>query len=408
MRKYWKFIATITVIVLSIGTFYVNSAMSEEQHPEFVIQTISGDEEEVKPLVLEGSNTDTSSMSYVSTNLTITAEGSTYNSRSFLDQIIGQPPTVIKDFQESYRTFMRGNDPFVNWYFENEQFLAYATVDYNISSLRSRDFKFDISMLNKEDGNIDSFTLKVPDGEKLEHIFVEDVQKVDDEIFLITQNMIRNNENFYEEEHIYTIDIANQKVSNHEVIIQVPEELDDTRIDVQLIRTSPTEANEHLIIVKKEERMIEDTESIRTEVINQEIISYNLATKEKVIIDVPGLLLDENQLSFIDGSTIYFMILDGQELVVTPYSLVDNKVSQTYRIELSGEEGYTHGQMTTVKDGKLYVASSQMSPELNIEADVIVADTQTGDTLFKGQLALDGSSKEDKNFELYFHEMFVK
>ncbi|WP_045520055.1 hypothetical protein [Neobacillus niacini] len=405
MKKYWKFAAIIIVIVLSIGTFYVNSATSAKQYPEFVIQTHSGDADEIKPLVLEGSYTDTTSMNYVSTNLKITADGSTYNSRSFLDQVIGQPPTVVKELQEEYRTFMRGKDHLVDLFFENNQVLAYADVNYKMGSLRSRDFKFDISVLNKEDGNINSFTMEVPDGGELEYVFVEDVQMVKDELTLITQNTMRNNDEFYDEKHIYTINMANQKISNHKAINQVPEGQDDTRIDVQLIRTSPTKANEHLIIVKTEKKVIEDSESIREEVINQEIISYNLETKEKEKINVPELRLDENQLSFFDGSTIYFMTLEGQELVVTPYSLVDDQVGQAFSIHLFGEEDIVHGQLTIVKDGKLYLASSQMNS--NINADVIVADVKTGEILFKGQLALEDSSNEHGNFELYMHEMFV-
>ncbi|MEH7010953.1 hypothetical protein V7087_09035 [Neobacillus niacini] len=405
MKKYWKFAAIIVVIVLSIGTFYVNSARSAEHYPEFVIQTLSGDAEEIKPLVLEGSYSDTSTMNYVSTNLKIAADGSTYNSLSFLDRVIGQPPTVIKEFQEEYRTFMRGKDLLVDSFFENNQFLAYADVNYKMGSLRSRDFKFDISVLNKEDGNINSFTVEVPDGAELEYVFVEDVQMVEDELNLITQNTMRNNDDFFDEKHIYTIDMANQKISYHEAISQVPEGQNDNRIEVQLIGTSPTKANEHLIIVKTEKKVIEDTESIREEVINQEIISYNLETKEKEKINVPDLRLDENQLSFFDGSTIYFMKLDGQELVVTPYSLVDDQIGQAFSIQLFGEKDIVHGQMTTVKDGKLYVASSQMNS--NINADVIVADVKTGEILFKGQLALKDSSEEQGNFDLYMHEMFV-
>ena len=61
MKKYWQFIATITIIVLSIGTFYVTSTMSAESHPEFVIKTISGNAEEINALVFEGAYT--SSMS---------------------------------------------------------------------------------------------------------------------------------------------------------------------------------------------------------------------------------------------------------------------------------------------------------------------------------------------------------
>lgn len=408
MKKYWKFVAITMVIVLSIGTFYVNSALSAEQYPEFVIQTQSGDSDEIKPLVLDGSYTDTTAMNYVSTNLKITEDGSTYNSRTFLNQVIGQPPTMIKELQEEYRTFMRGKTSQVNSFFEDNQLLAYADVDYNMDSLSLRDFKFDISVLSKDDGRIESFTVEVPDGRDLGDVYVEDVQMVEDELNLITQNMKKNNIDFFYEKHIYTIDMANQKIINHEAIIQVPEEQDDTRIDVQLIRTSPKKANDHLIMVKTERKVIEDKESSREEVINQELISYNLATKEQEKMNVPDLRLDENQLSYLDGSTVYFMTLDGQELVVTPYSLVDNQIGQAFRIQLSSEKGIAHGQMTTVKGGKLYVASSQMSPNLNIKADVIVADVQTGETLFKGQLALKDSSKEKGNFDLFIHEMFVK
>jgi hypothetical protein len=403
MKKYWKFAAIIVVIVLSIGTFQVNSATSAKQYPEFVIQTQSGDANEIKPLVLEGFYTDTSAMNYVNTNLKITSDGSTYNSRSFLNQVIGQPPTMIKELQEEYRTFMRGKTSQVSSFFENNHILAYADVDYNLGSLRSSNFIFDISMLNKVDGQINSFTVKVPDGGELENVFVADVQMVEDELNLITQNTMRNT--FYDEKHIYTIDMDNQKIINHEAIIQVPEVQDDKRIDVQLIRTSPKKAKEHLIIVKTERKVVEDAESKREEVINQEIISYNLATKEKEKINVPDLRLDENHLSFFDGSTIYFMTLDGQELVVTPYSLVDDQIRSAFRIQLFGEKDIVHGQMTTVKDGKLYVASSQMTK--NIKADVIVADAHSGETLFKGQLALKGSSKEKNHFELFINEMYV-
>lgn len=406
MRKYWKFTAIIVVIVLSIGTFYVSTSTSAEQYPEFVIQTLDGNAEEIEPLVLEGSYTDTSSMNYVSTNLKITSEGSIYNSRSFLDQVIGQPPTVIKALQEEYRTFMRGKTSWVDLYFENSQFLAYVDVNYKMGSLRSSDFKFDISLLNKEDDNINSFKLEVPKERELEHIIVEDVQMVEDELYIITQNMMRNNDDSYDEKHIYRIDIANQKISNHEAIIQVPTGQVNTYTNVRLIGTSPTKANEHLIIVKTEEKVVEETESTRVEDIKQEIISYNIATKEKERINVPDLRLKENQLSFFDGSTIYFTKLDGQELVVTPYSLVDDQVGQVFSIQLSSETDNVQVPLITVKYGKLYAAASRKSSTVN--ADVIVADVKTGETLFKGQLALENSSEEKGNFELNMHEIFVK
>lgn len=405
MRKYWKFTAIIAVIVLSIGTFYVNAAFSAEQYPEFVIETQSGDAEEIKSLVFEGSYSDTSTMSYASTNVKIKAEGSTYNNQSFLDRVIGQPPTKIKELQKDYHSFMRGKNASINSFFEDNQYLVYADVN-DLSSLTSREFKFDISLLNKEDDTTNSFTVEVPDDGELDYLVVEDVQYIKGSLYLITHNMKRDNESYYGEKHIYTINMANQKISSQEAIIQVPEEQENTNVDVEFIRTSPTKSNDQLIMIKTERQLIEDEESTREEVINQEVISYDLSTKKNEKINIPDFKIDQNQLSYFDGSKVYFMTLNGQELVVTPYSLADKQVGQSFRIPRTGEEGFAYAQMTTVKDGKIYVATSQMNSKIN--GDVIVADAQTGKTLFKGQLAFKDSSEEQGNFELYIHEMYVE
>lgn len=404
MKKYWKFTAIIIVIVLSIGSFYVNSATSAEKYPTFVIQTLSGDAQEIKPLMLKGTYVDTSSMNYVNSSLAISAKGSSYQSQSYLDQLVGNPPTLIKGLQEKHRTFMRGKAYMADWFSENNQFLAYADVDYALVS--SRNYKFDISVLNKDDGTINSFKIEVPDGRELDYLFVENVQIIKDKLYIITDNMIRNNGNQYEEKQIYTIDIATKKIINQEAIIQVPNSQEQTRIDVQLVRASPTKASEHLIILKTKNKVSEDMESTSDEVVSQEIILYNIVTKEKENINIPNLRLDRAELSFFDGSTIYFMMLDEQKLLVTPYRLSDDTIGQAYSLQLSSEKGTMPDPMTIVKDGKLYVTSSQMSSVIN--SDVIVADAYTGKTLFKGQVAVDGSSKDNVHFDLSLHELFVK
>ncbi|MEW9052080.1 MAG: hypothetical protein AB2392_13055 [Neobacillus sp.] len=407
MKKYWKFTSIVVLIVLSIGTFYVTSALSAEQYPEFVIQTQTGDEKEIDSLVLEGAYAaDTSTGNYRGTNVEINEEGSSYKNHSFLDRVIGQPPTLVKRLQDEYRTFMRGKNSQVQSYFENEQYVAYAAENYQHGTLSTR-FFLDLSVLNKEDGKIDTFTLEIPDGKELDYFYVEDVQMVEGELHVITQNAVRMiRDQLNHEEHIYTIDVAGQKISSHEAIIQVPEEQEDLRSNIQIVQTSPTQAHEQLIFVKTDWRIFEDAESIRDEVASREVYSYDLRTKETMKIDVPNLPLDENQLSYFENSTIYFMNLDGQELVVTPYSLVDHQVGKQSRIQLSGVEGLMHGHTTIVKENKLYLVSPQMTP--TIDADVIVADIRSGDILFKGQLAMKDASEEKGNFELFLHEVYVK
>jgi hypothetical protein len=407
MRKYWKFISILVVIMLSIGTFYVKSVTSEENHPEFVIETQSGDAKEIEPLKLVGYYTDTSTMNYTSTDLKIGSEGSTYERRSFLDQMIGEPPAVIKEYQENYRSFMRGKGLNVNSFFENSQVLAYADVDYQTDSFHSYDFKLPISILNKEDGSVQSFTVDIPDSENMDYAFMEDVQMIEDELYLITNNMIRSAEGSFDEKHIYTIDLNNQTITNDETLSQVPAGQEGNHVVAQIIRTSPTEANDHMILLQKEIKVIHDPESYREELVKQEVISYNLATKEKESIPVADLSFN-SELSFFDGSTIYFIGLEGQEIVVTPYHLADGKAGEEYRLQLSGEDRHGTAPMTTIKDGKLYLSGQQLTPKLNINAaDVIVADVKTGNILFKGQITLDDPEAKNQ-YELYLHEMIVE
>ncbi|MCT2536534.1 hypothetical protein NC661_03255 [Aquibacillus koreensis] len=408
MKKYWKSTAIIAVIVLSLGTFFVNAATSAEQYPEFVIQKQSGDASEIKPLVLDGSYADTSSASYVSTNLKISTNGSKYNSRSLIDQIIGQPPTLIKDLQEQYRSFMRGKNAWADVFFEDESFLAYADVDYKRGSLKASDFTFSISVLNKKDGNTNTFTVEVPDSGVLSHIFVEDVQVVGDELHLITQNMMPNYEEYHDEKHVYTIDLADQHITHHESIIQFPKEEGekDLYINAELIETDPTKANERLVFLTTKEIESDHPESSDFEVMNKEIITYNLATKESEVIDVPDLDLMENQLSFYDGSNIYFTRAEGQEFIVTPFDLENEKNGQLLRIPMSNDEnGNVLTPMITVNDDKLYAVDSYMNASTN--AAITVSDLKSGDPLFEGEIVLKDSLELD-SFDLYVHEIFLR
>lgn len=409
MGKYWKTIALIIGIMLSIGTFYMNSASSAENYPEFAIQTLSGNPEEVESLVLDGSYTISSYANYISTNLKITAEGSSYSRRSFIDQVRGYSPAVIEEWQEEYRSFMRGKNSHVNQFFEDNEFLAYVNADSSISSLGRNDFNFEISVLSKGDGEVNSFTLEVPEKGELDYVSVEDVQLADNKLYIITQNMVREND----EKHVYEIDLASQEIISHEALLKFTQWKEDVHTHIQLVESSPTAANEHIILLKTEETMMEAAESDRVANTNREVVSYNLETKEKETINVPGLSLAENQLSFVDGSTIYFTRMEEQEMIITPYRLGEDQADQEFKIPLQAaiEGEYfqleaTQFPMISIKEGKIYAVSQQF--DSNSNGNVAVIDMKTGEALFKGQIVLKNSSEEQQDFELYMNEIFVK
>ncbi|GAA0489241.1 hypothetical protein GCM10008986_13820 [Salinibacillus aidingensis] len=410
MKKYWKFTAIIAVIVLSIGTFYVNSAISADQNPEFVIKKESGDTKELEPLVLEGSYQGASSGNYVSRDLKITRQGTEYRNPSFLNRLIGSPMPVIESLQEQYRGFMRGKSPSENLFFENDRFLAYANVDYEIgfNSRESKDYTFEIDILNKKEDSTDSFTMKVPDANKMDHVFVDDVQIINGELNIITENMVRDNnsDRLYGEKHIYTIDMANQKFIKHEPIIKEPKGQDNTHFDITFIEAEgSTKMHEKLLFLTTEREVIKDRESTRIGDTSREAISYNLKTKEKRRLS-EDLNLEENEISAFDGSAIYLTKVNGQKVMVTPFHLEKKQLGDSYLFQLSDKPMNEVPPLIKIKDGKLYAASNRMNS--NTTASVIVADLKTGDSLFKGELRIKNSEDEIEDYDLYIHDIFVK
>lgn len=404
MKKYWKSIVILISIVLSLGTFYVNSALSAEDYPEYDIETLSGDPKEIESLVLDGTYMVSTFADYVNTDLKITSSGSTYNNPSFFDRIMSFYPAVIEELQEKHRSFMRGKHVIVNQYFEDNNFLAYANVDQKISSLGTNSFNFELSVLNKEADQVNSFELKVPDEGALHYILVEDVQLIAGKMYVITRNMIENKE----EKHIYEIDVVDQKIIDHEAILQFSHSEQNVNSHVLIIESNPLAANDQIFLVKTEDTVEEDIESSRVIDSNQEIYSYDLAEKEIETVNVPGLSLDENQLIYVEESTLYFTRMEEQELIITPYQLGEDQLEQEIRIPLQAGTAYEPFQAPIIKveEDKIYVVSTQINADS--KGYVAVVDLNSGKTLFHGQIALDLASDEQKKYELYINDIYIK
>lgn len=400
MKKYWKSVLIVLVILLSISTFYISSALSAGQHPEFTIHKQSGEEQEIDSLVLEGAYQPSPSSSSL---LKITADEAAYRSQSGAASLIASPPAMIQELQEEHRAFMRGKSPSINSYFENNVFLAYAETEFESDAAGIHDFTFAVSLLEKNDGSITSAHIEVPDSAKYDWISVEDVQMIDHKLVLITQNMFFHHGKHMDEKHKYTIDLASQKITSSEPIISVSEgQQDNSSVSVRLVPTNPMQANDYLILLKSEAKA-SGPEEVTEEI--QEIISYNLLTKEKEAINLPeGLQLEEHDISFFDGSTIYFAKQDNQQVTITPYSIIENQTQKEIKLNFSPAKKEAQLPMITVKDGKLYAVSSFVNTENN--GKIAVVDLQTSETVYTGELA--ANNPLEKEQELYIYSMYVE
>ena len=74
MKKYWKLITIVVMIVLTVGTFYIHSSVTADNYPDFVLERKSGDAEAVAHVTLQGDYRK----GLAGDNVDITADGSTY------------------------------------------------------------------------------------------------------------------------------------------------------------------------------------------------------------------------------------------------------------------------------------------------------------------------------------------
>src|SRR5690625_559684 len=106
MKRYWKFILLITVIVLTFSTFYIHSSFATSKLPKFYIEDQSGNPEELKHLIIEGFYYDDQSEA----SLQISREGTDYDQPySYLDMLKVEYylQEEMIHLQKDYRSFMR-------------------------------------------------------------------------------------------------------------------------------------------------------------------------------------------------------------------------------------------------------------------------------------------------------------
>lgn len=409
MRKYWKSIVIIAVIVFGIGIYYVNTTMSASQYPEFVLEKQGGNEQEANPIILSGSYSTGSAGG----QLQITAEGSTYKSeQSFLDQLTGLGRPLINRLQKEHRNFMRGKERNINAFYEDQKSLVYADVQYKLnvqtSGLLLNDLKFAISILDKESDETKNYEVEIPKSDKVDSMVVKDVQMINNNLKLITRNYARNGD----EIHVYTFDIKAEKISNQKKIFSASSS--EKSIDIMLSpvnESNSKQAHDTIVYAKIEMKKIQREDDLgnvvhQMEEKGQSFISYNLKTKETKKLDLPEGLEFQERNNVFDGSTIYFTEKSEEGLAVIPFYIENNNVGDKIKLENSNKKDEEGQSVIKIKDGKLYVLSTVVGYES--KSVVTVIDLKSREKLYGGKILSKDLNKQFGEKKLYVFEMEIK
>lgn len=386
MKRYWKLIAIVTVIVLTIGTFYVNSALSAGSYPEIVFKKESGNEELVEPLILGGN--------YFADNighgLELTAEEATFEGeRSFFERIRDMYSPGMKQLQDEYRGFMRGKRGSVTNYLNSEDVLAYVNIVNQSIQETPSEMTFEIDILNKESNKTITFSLPVPNRALYRNAHVVDVQLADGDLKVVTRNFPTAKSEFSGEQiHLYSFDIDKKQINGDEKISTV----ENSNSGKYKFISTMGEMNEmsphqYMVFSVRTESGREESQ----EKSGQEFITYNFEKAKTDTLNIPKKLqLSDGTYSFDDEHL--YAVAGNENSNIIIYNLESEKVENM--IDIASIKN--NSPLLNVNNGKLYVLLSMVedsSPKLQ------VFDKKTGDTLYKGKIAV----KEPVKGNIFFH-----
>ncbi|SHG54391.1 hypothetical protein [Ornithinibacillus halophilus] len=392
MKRYSTLISFITVIILVIGTFYIQKSFASSSLPDIEIKKVRGIDEEVNNLTIHANLMNDGLYEQVE----ITNEETTFASdESFVERYLGSAQPEITELQKKYRNFMRGKIGGIEFFFEDDNYVAYADVvsDYGYSEIRNFDFSIDV--LDKETEDNIKITEQVPNKENFSYIWVQDVQIHDDELMVTTVNDLRESNGT--EVYVYTFSLKEKKLISDHTILNHTNDNPNSWVEMRLNNAAyGSEPLEWLLLSKEE--MTHDSSGMINEQ-EKSLYVYNYETNGIKELDLPEGL--SKQIGFIpllmDSNTIYFPTHDNGKVGMTGIDILTQEITidQTFDLNLSAEQ--LHNPYLKIMDGKIYmiaVDQGQMMTGTLKDVSLMIADLTTFEVLYEGKLEIEGDNNE--------------
>lgn len=421
MKRYIKLVSIVVITILTIGTFYIQQSVAMSQYPQFVIQTKSGDESVIESLMIDGSV----HLGNALFNMLISLEGTEYfewvsiTNQVFRDYYYDAD---LSRLQKEYRNFMRGKYDDPAKFYEDDHYLIYATIKGNHRIVNNDPGKFDIeiALLDKQTKDKTTMTLPVPNGERYYYMYIEDVQFVNDELVLISNNHVRQRDsegftNQNTEMHIYSIDLKTEKLIHEDTIEFQPISEKNRFFGSIYLQSNENQlgANPYAVMIANIEEEIEETDGlVHFEPVDYQIIAYQFATKEQVKLDVSDIIQEGYHPEKMIDHYLYFKKQSEQQVDMIRYNVETKAVDIKQTFDLSTisnipkdvmeNYGGFHNDFSLIHQHRFYFISPFLNE--NTDATIFVGDIETGEIAYEGVVTLDKNQKiPDEYFvELYY------
>ncbi|GEL77216.1 hypothetical protein [Tenuibacillus multivorans] len=385
MKKFWKSILLLVVIVGGIGTYYVQSAIATNSLPDVTIETVEGDESLIEPLVFEGlvSHDENEEQFLLSQGETL------YNGDlSFVERFEGVHNMTLNRLRQGYRDFMRGVDYLYRNVYEDNQRLILVNVNESYSAYGVEDIELEVNMLNKGTEKSETYTMEIDSEQRINFYNIADVQYSDGKVIVLTDLSERYQDGSKPGITELIFDIQSGELVSQETIISF-DQLEQDNIDQRISQLGESvlyAPSEYVVFRKSQYEIVrnEQADSLTEEMIENELLAYNVKTGEIEQLEIPQN--ENSDVRYFDGSNLYFEKTKDGENFLSVYNIAEQDFQKDVPI---GSDSHPYPYIL-VNAGYIYMLNQE-------ENHLNVISVDTNKSVYKGEIKV----KDEAEMNIY-------
>ncbi|ANE46183.1 hypothetical protein SY83_07760 [Paenibacillus swuensis] len=417
MKRYWLSLLIGVLIITGLGMYYTANAINTL--PDFVLEKVTGKEEEGKSILLGGRYEGR----LKSIEMSVDQAGSTYvGSHPLFDDILNREfynyyKVETDALINNYKGFMRGKGD-ITALLNHNDYLIYADV----SSYREKNAYIQITTLEKQSGVGKKFKVDIPDGESIRWISVHDVQLTDSEIHILANpsRMGPNNGKQVIRYYDYVVNLESGALVRT-VQLEVPVKLgSNERLEYSFYHPNDnvTQQEQYFMLQVRHSRGTDNNNGRSSTLLSRQLWYYsyqsqkilpikeslvhwnneNRATDPEQLDDYSTLTLEDNKVS---GANV-----EESSLSLWAFNLdTGQALKRTGTIYAKDYDAVKFHSARTRGD-KVYVLAYKWKDPW-VDPIVLVFDIHNGTLLYKGEVTEKGSNSKDKN-DLNIYALHLK
>lgn len=420
IKKYWKTVAALLVILLSLGTYYGSAFIEGRSFPKFQIRTIQGEEALVKPLVISGNYYADEK---ISAYFQLTENNFTYrHQQSWLSQLKEVPYSYERRLKEDYSSLVRNFGISGLNVVENEDYIANANfdiIDEWVDGKWQWNGTLYVTAIDKETGKTVKMKHEVDEND-YGAPRVRDVKLNGDELIVFSFSWKQEAGEYVEVIDAYVFDLKQKELKEQKPILTADSELASLHM---LYDTPHWNAGEYVVIRKiidkdpadeidrndetseapletehEAEAQVEDRLANETVMRQSVLYAYEMKTGNLTELNLPETLLSR-EVSWFDGERLYFADLIEND-TITVFNAATEALSQ---LTITG---FDEPPIISVYDGYLYAVGGSVKP--NNPAPLRVYDIESGELVYEGEILPKDAKKAGDVFTAELYSLYFQ